>query len=219
MKTLFFNIIFLSVVFSYAQNSSIVVNSKNNTPIPYVNVWIEGENIGTTSTECGFFNLEKSKIKASKTIVFYAVGFETKKISVEHIKDTISLNPKILNPKQKSILKRKKKIKIDAFLFSRIDFFYGSGETPWMRGKFFPYLKRYKNTPLLNSFKIYTKSDIDSATFNVRIYKKGKEEQLGAILHDKNIIAIAKKGSRLTEVDVSNLNISFPEEGIYIVFE
>lgn len=219
MKLLLLNIAFFSCFFSYAQITSVIVSSENNKPISYVNVWIENENIGTTSNKKGLFNLNKIKKNANKNLVLSAVGFKTKKINVSSIKDTITLKPKAINSDEKTLKKSDKRIKIDNFLHSKINFFYGSGETPWMTGKIFPYKKHYKNTPFLRSFKIFTRSAIDSAKFNVRIYKKGKDLELQDELHQNKITAIAKKGNVLTIVDLSNLNIRFPEEGIVIVFE
>ncbi|MEJ6793106.1 MAG: carboxypeptidase-like regulatory domain-containing protein [Lacinutrix sp.] len=198
MKILFFNILFFCCLFSYAQTSNIVVNSKSNTPISYVNIWVEGENIGTTTKKYGYFNLDKT----SNNLVLYAVGYKTKKINVLNIKHTISLDPEVINLEKKDTKKRNKKLVEVDFIFSKINFFYGSGETPWMRGKYFRYFKKYKNTPFIKSFKIYTRSNLDSAKFNIRIYKKTNNFELQVLLYNKNIIGIAKKGNRLTEVDL-----------------
>lgn len=55
-----------------------IIDSKTKEKIPYVNIWVENENIGTTSNEKGEFEL---KINNTKIILFSAIGFETRKIS------------------------------------------------------------------------------------------------------------------------------------------
>jgi len=75
MKFLFF--LFLSFSLS-AQIKGVVKDSISGEPIPYVNIWVENETIGTTSELDGSFSLD---LKEEKILVFSALGFETKKIS------------------------------------------------------------------------------------------------------------------------------------------
>ena len=61
-----------------AQIKGVVKDSISGEPIPYVNIWVENETIGTTSELDGSFSLD---LKEEKILVFSALGFETKKIS------------------------------------------------------------------------------------------------------------------------------------------
>ena len=63
----------------FSQLKSVIINSETKEKIPYVNIWVENENIGTTSNEKGGFILE---IDSTKIILFSAIGFETKKIRI-----------------------------------------------------------------------------------------------------------------------------------------
>jgi hypothetical protein len=49
-------ILFLKTIWISAQVKGIVVD-ENDKPIPYVNIWVENENIGTTSEEDGRFSI------------------------------------------------------------------------------------------------------------------------------------------------------------------
>ena len=69
-----------------AQIKGVVVD-ENNKPIPYVNIWIENENIGTTSEEDGSFNLDIKN--QDKNLIFSAIGFETKIIKTLETKNVI----------------------------------------------------------------------------------------------------------------------------------
>lgn len=65
--------------FIYSQIKEIVLNESNK-PIPYINIWVENENIGTTSNEGGSFNIDA---KTDKELVCSAIGFESLKTKVE----------------------------------------------------------------------------------------------------------------------------------------
>ena len=78
-------ILFLLISFSLsAQVNGVVLDSISGKPIAYVNIWVENENIGTTSEENGVFSLD---IKEEKNIVFSALGYETKTIKYTEIKE------------------------------------------------------------------------------------------------------------------------------------
>jgi hypothetical protein len=79
MKNLFLLAILFFVFSLSAQTRGTVIDSLGM-PIPYVNIWVDGENIGTTSQEDGTFTLNSSK---EKVLVFSAVGFETRRTSVK----------------------------------------------------------------------------------------------------------------------------------------
>jgi hypothetical protein len=63
----------------YSQFKGIVLDESNK-PIPYVNIWVENENLGTTSEENGLFSINVED--QNKVLVFSALGFETKKVKV-----------------------------------------------------------------------------------------------------------------------------------------
>jgi carboxypeptidase-like protein len=56
-------------------------DSETNKPIPYVNIWVEGEIIGTTSDLQGRFTLKK--VPVNKFILFSAIGYKTYRVSSE----------------------------------------------------------------------------------------------------------------------------------------
>jgi len=63
-----------------AQTKGVVKDSITGQPIPYVSIWVENENIGTTSEENGTFSINTTS--KSKTLIFSALGFKTKNVSV-----------------------------------------------------------------------------------------------------------------------------------------
>ncbi len=74
-----FLVFFLFLTFSLsAQIRGVVKDSITGEPIPFVNIWVENETVGTTSESNGSFSLD---IKEEKMLVFSALGYEVKKAS------------------------------------------------------------------------------------------------------------------------------------------
>src|SRR5574343_455868 len=82
--------IFLAVSqFTFSQIRGVVKDSLSGEPIPFVNIWVENEPIGTTSEVDGSFSL---KIEQEKILVFSTLGYEIKKTSTKS--EIILLKPK-----------------------------------------------------------------------------------------------------------------------------
>lgn len=220
MNYRFLGLFLFSFTFGFSQVKGFVFNKNSKKPIAYASIWVEDGDVGTSSNTFGRFNLKEISTDLDKNLVVSALGFDTKKINITKLKDTVFLNPKNIVINAVSIKrKKKKKLLVNKIIKSNTNFFYSSGEMPWMVGRYFPYERRYNATPFIESFRIQTKSEKDNVKFNVRIYKKGKDNNSHIILHDNNIIAIARKGNKITKIDISDLNIIMPKEGIIIMLE
>ena len=78
MKTIFLT---LSLLFGYSlfgQITAKIIDSETSQNIPYVNIWVENENIGTTSNEQGKFILNIDK---PKQIILSAIGYKRLKLN------------------------------------------------------------------------------------------------------------------------------------------
>ena len=75
--------------FSFSQLKGVVKDSISGQPIPYVNIWVENENIGTTSELDGTFTINTT---SDKVLVFSALGFESKKIKADKIESVVLKN-------------------------------------------------------------------------------------------------------------------------------
>lgn len=203
---------------SFCQLKSIVIDEETKEIIPYVNIWVENENLGTTANENGEFEL---KINHTKVIHFSAIGYETKKISSDSIKQRVELTPTIneLNEVIITAEKSLKELKIGEFKKSKINYYFSCGTTPWIVARFFDYNDNYAKTKYLKRIKVLTNSDVRDAKFNVRLYNINENGAPGDYLYDKNIIGIAKKGKKITEIDISELSIAFPENGFFVAIE
>lgn len=216
-KLLAIALVFISN-FSFCQLKSVVIDYESKEKIPFVNIWVENENIGTTSNENGEFELE---INSPKVIVLSAIGFETKKISSDLIEKKIELKP-LITVLDEVVISSKKKTKeliIGEFKKSKINHYFGCGIKPWITARFFEYKDEYKKTSFLRSIRLLTKSEIKSSKFNIRLYDINENGEPENYIYDKNIIGIARKGKKITEIDISGLNIEFPKNGFFIAIE
>lgn len=218
MKKLLALTILLISNLGFGQLKAVIVNSETKEKISYVNIWIENEDIGTTSNEKGAFEL---KINSSKIILFSAIGFETKRINSDSIKNILELKP-IVTELDEVIIKSKKltqELIIGKFKKTKINYYFSSGIKPWIIARFFDYDKDYDKTPFLKKISILTNSDVKDSKFSIRLYSVNENGAPENYIYDKNIIGIAKKGKKTTEIDISKLNIEFPENGFFIAIE
>lgn len=215
--TLFFLLIFLNNLFF--QINATIIDEKTNEKVPFVNIWVENENIGTSADANGKFTLEK--LESDKILVFSAIGYENLKINSNEIKEVVKLVPTITNLKEVVLIQRKNNLflVIEEFKKSKINHFWGC-KTPWMVARYFDYKESYNKTQYLKSIKLLTRNDNkQDAIFNLRIYNKGKNGEPENYIFDENIIGIAKKGKKITEIDVSQLYIQIPQKGFFIAVE
>jgi hypothetical protein len=218
MKKLLALTLLLISNFGYSQIKSIVVDSETKEKLPFVNIWIQNENNGTTSNQNGEFELE---IDSQKLILFSAIGYETREIKSDSIKTFVELKPTVTELDE-VVLKTKKQSEkqvIGKFKKSKINHYFGTGTKPWITARYFDFNKDYTKTPFLNKIRVLTNSDIKDSKFIVRLYSVGKDGQPENYIYDENIFGIAKKGKKITEIDIADLNIEFPENGFFIAIE
>ena len=217
-KILLFIIILTSTV-TYCQKSGIIKDSLTNEPIPFVNIWIENENIGTTSNENGKFILPS--YSGYKNLVFSAIGYKTKVINSNLTDLKIILIPEIIELKEIVIISKNQTSEktIGKFNKSKINFYFAGSIKPWIIARYFPYNQDYDKYSHLKTIKFLTKSDVKDSKFNLRFYSIGKNGEPENYIYNQNIFGIAKKGKSITEIDISYLNIQFPKTGFFIAVE
>lgn len=204
--------------FILAQMEGIVLDSATQQPIPFINIWVAGENIGTTSDEKGQFILEN--VVTKKKIIFSGIGYQTLETSLEIGSNKVVLSPKNIELETIviSATKAVKETKIGGFNKSKINHYYGSSAQPKIRARFFPFVPNYENA-LIKTLSLNTRSEVKDARFHIRIYAANQQGQPGDFLHDKIIKGIAKKGNQASTIDISHLNLAFPQNGIFIAIE
>ena len=210
---------FLFVLLNFSVSAQIkgVVVDENNKPIPYVNIWVENENIGTTSEEDGSFQLNVSK---DKNLVFSANGFDKKTCKFLE-KNEIILKPTVYQLEEVKIEVRKatEEIEIGKYDKSKINFYYGCWDKPWIIAKYISYNDTIEQKPFLKDLTIMTTSYKKNASFNLRILEVNTDGSPGNEIINENIFVKVKKGKENTTIDLSKYKLKIPQSGIFISIE
>ena len=214
MKKLVLLLLFVSSCM-YSQIKGIVLDESNK-PIPYVNIWVENENIGTTSEENGSFSIHVED--QNKVLIFSALGFETKKVKFSEAEKVV-LKEIAFQLDAVVISKSKSTVEIEIGGSKNINHTYFPGGVPWIYAKRFNYSNDFSKTPFIKNTIIFTTSEIKNATFKLRIFEVNKEGAPGLDLLDEDIIVVVKKGNQENKIDLTKYNLVVPQNGIFIAFE
>jgi hypothetical protein len=116
-----------------------------------VNIWVENENIGTTSEENGAFSIAAS---ANKNLIFSILGFEKKVLKASEASNVIM---KAASFQLDEVVVARhfetKKIEIGTINNSVLEAFDNG---PRIDVKFFPYEAAYKKTKFIKKVSIFT---------------------------------------------------------------
>ena len=205
-------LLFLSISF-FAQTKGVVVDESGK-PIPYVNIWVENENIGTTSEENGEFSIAAS---ANKNLIFSILGFDKRIIKASEVANVV-LKATSFQLDEVIIARRfeTKKIEIGQINNPILEAFDNG---PRIDVKFFPYSDSYKKTKYIKKVSILTDSRIDNATVKIHFYKVDSNGFPSEELLTKDCIVNIKKGVVRNSFDLTDLNLKMPKTGIFIGFE
>lgn len=209
----------LLTIQNFTQTTGVVQDSLTKKPLPFVNIWVDNENIGATSEENGSFTISNDAL--NKNLVLSCVGYETKSIhftknnQVFYLKETsIPLEEVVVQSQKKTIFNT-----ISTFDLETSTSGFGIQLAPWIVGRFFEYDESYEKTPYLNTIKLATNSNIKNALFKMVLYVPDENGAPGDYLYNEDIIFSVPKGLKETTIDVSKYKIIFPESGLFIAFE
>ena len=195
-----------------AQIKGIVKDSLSGKPIPYVNIWVQNENIGSTSEENGSFSLDA---KQEKMLIFSALGYETKKISSTN--DAVFLKPIAYELREIVIERPKfsKEIKVGNYESSGFRIGLGNINSAVL----FNVGDELLQYPFLKEIKFQTKSDMEDAKIRIKFLSLNPDNSPGISLLEKEIIVVVKKGKNENIVDLKEYKFKIPTEGFFISFE
>jgi hypothetical protein len=209
-------ILFFLVTFSLsAQIKGIIKDSLTGKPIPYVNIWVQNENIGSTSEENGTFFI--NSIEKGKKLIFSTLGFEKKIIKASEASE-VFLKPISYSLDEVVISKSigTKSIEIGK---TKNEIYQAFDNGPKIDTKFFPYFPSYKKTKYLKQVSIYTDSRIEEAIIKIHFYEADANGFPGEELLEKDFVVTVKKGTRTNRFDLTDFNLKFPKKGLFVGFE
>lgn len=198
-----------------AQTKGVVKDSLTGNAIAYVSIWVENENIGTTSEENGEYQIGTND--KNKNLIFSALGYQKKTVKVSE-SQIVLLSPSTFELDEVTINNKKEKKQLEiGKTKNTIAEAFDNG--PRMDAKFFPYYPEYKKTRWIQKAIILTDSRIDDATIKLHLYDVDENGFPGNELLSKDYIVTIKKGVTKNEIDLSDFNLEMPKTGIFVVFE
>ncbi len=216
MKEKIFLAVFFFIHFSIsAQIKGVVKDSITGKPVPYVSIWVENENNGTTSEVDGTFVVNISE--KYKTLIFSALGYEKKKIKTSKaIEVNLKQTPYQL---EEIVISKRKETKQVEIGDTKNEILEAFDNGPRIAAKFFPYLPSYKRTKFIKQVTIFTDSRIENATIKIHFFSVDSIGFPGKELLDKDFIVSVNKGVKKTAFNVSKFNLRIPKNGIFVGFE
>lgn len=207
----------LLLVFSVAsaQIKGIVVD-ENGKPVPYVNIWTENQNAGTTTDENGQFEI--MALGKNKTLIFSSLGFETKKVDVSEAQK-VMLKSRVIDLNEVIVSKPKQTNEIEVGIYKKTLFLPESQQTPWIFARRIMPDEINKGLKYLKSITYFTKSEVQEGVFRVRLFSVNEDGSPKEDLISQEIIVKVKKGKHKAVVDVASYGLEIPKEGVFVGFE
>ncbi len=161
-------------------------------PIPFVNIGIQGENLGTVSLKDGTYLLEG--LIEDKELTFSMVGYESRTISITEVPDTVYLRSSNVVLEEVVVRNRKPK---KAFLGNKTSskIIYGGYEEDFLGAEAGVVMKIKGSPTWVNTFHFFiSENDYDSLRFRVNVYEMDGEKVGKRILNQNVIIEGAELG-------------------------
>ncbi|WGH75826.1 carboxypeptidase-like regulatory domain-containing protein [Tenacibaculum tangerinum] len=202
-----------------------VIDWHTNEPVAYANISFLNENVGVSSDENGVFSLQINKQLLHSKVHISCLNYKDTIV----LASTLQSKPLKLQPKlyelEEVVISKKADRELVVDKYKRRDIrsgFSGRKGSPWTVAKYFPYKNEYESVPFLKSITVYFTSLMlrKKARFRIRLFKI--DENTGEPSEDmlkEDLIVDVKKTNGKVEVDVSKLDIVFPQEGFFIGLE
>ncbi|MFK7946115.1 MAG: carboxypeptidase-like regulatory domain-containing protein [Saprospiraceae bacterium] len=221
MKYLFIVLTFTAFSFKMtAQINGKVIDAKTNEAIIYTNIWIENQQIGTTTNEDGFFKFDE--LSDTLTLVFSALGYETKHLKVNDLSTAIALEPIAIELETVTVLSpnfRKEK-RTGKIRKKGIDFWFGASKSPWRIGKIFPYDEEYEESPFIKKIDLCVNAHERNRQILIHILEVGEGTPDNWEILEQNILhTIPKSGENITTIDLESYQVKMQKSGVMIVVE
>ncbi|WP_428223848.1 carboxypeptidase-like regulatory domain-containing protein [Flavobacterium sp.] len=198
-----------------AQLKGKVVDEKNQ-PIPYVNIWAKGQDIGTTSDEQGNFSLA---VSPNTELILTSIGFETYEGKLLDSANIV-LKEKIHQMQEVAISsKRKATVILNDYKKEKLNAGFVCGVKPWIVARFFPYNQTMENYPFIKKIFFKAETEIPETQMLLHLYKVNPDGSPGTELLTENHFLNIRKGNKNNTIDLDKMNIQIPLEGIFIGFE
>ena len=209
-------LIFLIVSqFAFSQIKGVVKDSISGEPIPYVNIWVEGEQIAGTTEANGVFNLPYTG--KGVFLVFTSVGYQRKRVPLASA-GTVLMQPESYILEEVTLVGQKFTKELEIGIRKNTTY-QAFDNGPKIETKFFPYFDSYRKTKYIKKVRIQTDSRIDGALIKLHFYGVDENGFPGAELLKKELIISVKSGVTQMKIDISDYNLVMPKSGLFVGYE
>lgn len=227
MKNSLSALLFFIYIISHSQDykvTGLVIDSKTEKTIEYVNIGISNKGVGTVSNENGIFSLKlNEQVKKKDSIIFSHIGYKTQILKVselENNKNTIFLKPETNLLKEVVIVKTKapklKKIgrtsKGLGLMHTNFYTYYEKDVDDRLSKEVGMQLKIKKNCQIDSLTFNITSNDFNRLKFRVNFYKIENGIPTEIIVYKNIIFEIADEFLGWYSVDLTPYDIFFNEE-------
>ena len=219
-KSIWLLFIQLCAITGSAQISGLILDKSSGKPVPYASIWIEGEQIGTTSEEDGSFHLNvKSEDYLKRYLTISCVGYLKSKNEIAVVPIKVELSPASYLLKEVVVFSAKNTLtkKLDLLDKNQIRRWFGA-ISPNMMAHLYPYTEDFKTLPFLRKILLVSDSKINTAQFRLRLFEVADSGEPGIDLIEP-MFAYAKKGRNYVTVDLTEQNFKVPEKGFFVACE
>lgn len=223
------NLTYLILLFSIFQsNNCVIVDKQTKKNIPYSTIKFLGNNNGIYTSEKGSFFLSNIK---TDSVEITNIGYHSLKMKKSDIKDTIFLIPKIEQLSEINIDLRKSKKKIIGYRkkakelswhvtpkteLATLIKYNKKLENAYLNKIYIPIGKESFKKEKDNYISIFPKFN---SVFRVNIYSNVNNSPNKRLLDSAITINCNENSKNIITIDVSNENINFPKEGLFVGIE
>lgn len=207
-----------------------VVDQKDETEIPYVNIHVLHKPTGVSSNSHGFFELILDESLKSDTLIFSSVGYQSKMVAIKSISENkIKLSKQIYNLQGITVYSKSQNdgnIVINRFNKMKCFVQYCSTADNWVPSRpkeptieafFFPYMEKYSNDNCIKEVWLYMSNYKSTPSyFLLRLFKPNKFGAPGDDIIPKPIKVEVTKRHSLLKVDLTKYKLSMNKEGLFI---
>lgn len=219
MRYLIFLFILMSqTVWAQRSYSGIVVDAETQEPLPFVNVGIVGQNVGTVTDEQGHFKLPVDDYLMNDSIRFSMIGYASEthllgEMNMHYPSGIIPLKEKDMQLKEVEIAADKLKSKTLGST-STSPFFTGSFTTNELGNEVGVRINVRKKPAYLAEFNFsIAHNNCDSLLFRVNVYNM-KDEMPDSNLLPENVFVAYSGTSGVVSVDLLEYGLEFNDDFI-----
>lgn len=205
----------------YKEVNGTIVDAKTNAPIPYVNIVVPAKKAGTITNSEGAFSLSLEKITSEDIIEISTIGFTTKTMTLNQMRNMLSENPIIAIEESTTALEEvlvvSKKNWKEKTLGSTTTAPVGYGFAPKIGSEIGRKIKiRKKNTKLLQFSTHVSENSYESIKLRLNIYSI-KNDLPNEKLNANDIYIDFNQNNGFINVDLEDYNIVVSEDIIVML--